>query len=102
MRNLLLPQWCINQFRDAVQQDQAEPTERKREDRKHFRNTTKDILCVIVRLDPGTFPIYLDCLTFAIFTRLMNTRKKQSMYRLKRLMNSVRCQDTYQRVCMMG
>ena len=76
MRNLLLPPWFVNQLSAAVEEDQAEPTERKRADRKHFRNAVKDTIAVIDRHDPDTFPFYADRLNFAIFTRFMNTRKK--------------------------
>ena len=76
MRELLLPPWFINQLRIAAEEDASEASERRRRERKHFRNLLKDFIGVIDSTDPNTHPIIIENLTFDIFTKFVNSRKK--------------------------
>ena len=76
MKSLLLAPFCQEQLKIAANLDSAQTSEKKRNSRKYFRDTAKDIILSIDRHDANTFPIYLDKITFDIFTGYMNSRKK--------------------------
>ena len=76
MRELLLAPFCIERLSAAAGRDATATTARSRNTRKEFRDEGKTILNSIDRTNPLTFPIFLSRITFPIFTRYMNSRKK--------------------------
>lgn len=90
MRNLLFAPFCITELQAAADTDLRQATEKKRLERKYFREAAQTIILSIRRGNTNTFPIFLDKIDFNIFTMYMNTRKKIIQ---RRINNTDECEE---------